>query len=165
MNNPDGWTHSGADAAYCTYCNPCEHTYEWIIDVEPTCTNAGSKHEVCTACGVTQSNYTTIEATGIHIFDNANDEQCNNCGLIKYVVGELDEKTGLADTDALYLLLHTYFPEEYPVSQDCDFDGNGSVDDQDAVHLLFYTFFPTDYPLPEPPFSYVDTMAAIIKED
>ena len=143
----------------------CIHgIYHSVCEVPATCTKQGYNYKLCDLCNKSiEEDYKN--ATGIHIFDNTDDEQCNNCYFVKYVVGELDEKVGLADTDAKYLLLHTYFPEEYPVSQDCDFDGNGSVDDQDAVHLLFYTYFPTDYPLPEPPFSYVDAMAAVIKED
>ena len=44
--------------------------------------------------------------------------------------------------------MHTYFPEDYPISQPCDFDGDGELTDGDAIYLLFYTYFPTDYPLP-----------------
>ncbi len=62
-------------------------------------------------------------------------------------VGNVDGIEGIADADAEYLLMHTFFSEEYPVNQDCDFNGDGFVTDADAEHLLMYTFFPDDYPL------------------
>jgi len=63
------------------------------------------------------------------------------------VKGDIDGLYGVNDADAEYLLMHTFFPEDYPVSQACDFNGDGKVNDADAEHLLMYTFFPEDYPL------------------
>ena len=65
----------------------------------------------------------------------------------KYVVGDIDGVEGITDADAEYLLMYTFFPEDYPVNQTCDFNGDGKVNDADAEHLLMYTFFPEDYPL------------------
>ncbi len=64
-----------------------------------------------------------------------------------FTPGELDGSDGITDADAVYLLMHTYFPEEYPVQQPCDFNGDGAVTDADAVYLLMNTYFPEDYPL------------------
>lgn len=64
-----------------------------------------------------------------------------------YISGDLDGDGKITDADAVYLLMHTFFPDEYPVDQDCDFDGDGKVTDADAVYLLMYTFFPDEYPI------------------
>lgn len=39
---------------------PCEHNYEWKIDVEPTETMTGLKHEECSFCGDVRNNNTVI---------------------------------------------------------------------------------------------------------
>lgn len=67
--------------------------------------------------------------------------------LINYIPGDLDGVEGITDADAIYLLMHTYFPEDYPLEQPCDFNGDGAVTDADAVYLLMYTYFPEDYPI------------------
>lgn len=63
--------------------------------------------------------------------------------------GEFDSKDGVTDSDAVYLLRFTLFPEEYPVADysAADVNNDGSVTDADAVYLLRFTLFPTDYPL------------------
>ncbi len=155
MENDDTHEHKydGVCDAYCNNCkkvrDAADHSCEWTQTIAPTCITVGEETGTCTVCGETETR--EVEATGIHLFDSEDDEQCNTCDYIRYVVGELDENEGITDADAIYLLLHTYFPEDYPISQPCDFDGNGKVDDQDAVHLLFYTYFPEFYPIPEAP--------------
>ena len=64
-----------------------------------------------------------------------------------YVVGDVNGDDEITDEDAIYLLFYTFFPEDYPVNQPCDFNGDGEVTDEDAIYILFYTFFPEDYPL------------------
>ena len=60
---------------------------------------------------------------------------------------DLDGSGEITDADAVYLLMYTFFPDDYPVSVNADFDGDGEITDADAVYLLMYTFFPDDYPI------------------
>ena len=63
------------------------------------------------------------------------------------VLGDIDGDDEITDSDAIYLMYYTFFPDDYPINQDCDFDGDGEVTDSDAIYLMYYTFFPDDYPL------------------
>lgn len=64
-----------------------------------------------------------------------------------YIVGDVNGDETITDEDAIYLLFYTFFPEDYPIEQPCDFNGDGEVTDEDAIYLLFYTFFPEEYPI------------------
>ena len=140
------------------------HAYsEWTQTKASTCVAYGEETRTCTVCGEVEIK--VVEPTGMHIFDNDEDKQCNTCDFVRYVVGDINGNEAITDADAMYLLMHTYFPEDYPISQPCDFDGDGKLTDSDAIYLLFYTYFPEDYPLPEPPFSYVDSVMAVVNDD
>ena len=64
-----------------------------------------------------------------------------------YTGGELDGDGKITDKDAIYLLMHCYFPGDYPVEQPCDYNGDGIINDKDAVYLLMHCYFPNDYPI------------------
>lgn len=72
------------------------------------------------------------------------------------VVGDLDQSGQVDNKDVEYLLWHTLFPEDYPLTVPSDFDGSGNVDNKDVEYLLWYTLFPEDYPLTEEDNAYID---------
>ena len=39
------------------------------------------------------------------------------------------------------------FKKQYPVEEDCDYNGDGTVDGNDATYLLYHTMFPNVYPI------------------
>ena len=80
--------------------------------------------------------------------------------------GDVDGNESLDKNDAIYLLMHSFFPEDYPINQEADYNGNGTVDKDDAIHLLMHTFFPDDYPLaPAPAAVTITTTEERKKED
>lgn len=112
----------------------CEHEWQWVVDKEATCTEAGSRHEECTQCHAKQNENTPIEMTAHQPKSVAAKEptcgeagniacyQCKTCGQYfrdeactqvlseaEYVVAKLDH-AALAHTAA--------------VKATCDSDGN-----------------------------------------
>lgn len=63
------------------------------------------------------------------------------------VPGDIDDNTVVDEDDAIYLLRHAIFPEDYPINVAADFNADGVVNEDDAIYLLRYVIFPEDYPL------------------
>ena len=82
-----------------------------------------------------------------HEYTDESDSDCNGCGKVKYLLGDVngDEKVDL--DDAIYLLYHVNFQSIYPVNQPVDFDGSGNADLDDAIYLLYHVNFSSLYPL------------------
>ena len=67
--------------------------------------------------------------------------------FIPLVVGDLNGDNILDSDDAVYLLWHTFMPDDYPIYSDCDFNQDDVVDSNDAIYLLWHTFMPDVYPI------------------
>lgn len=63
------------------------------------------------------------------------------------LLGDINGDGKIDTEDVIYLLMHTYFEDVYPVTQKCDYDKNNTVDTNDVVYLLMHTYFPDTYPL------------------
>lgn len=66
---------------------------------------------------------------------------------LAYPKGDMDRNNKVNEEDAIYLLWHVFFPEEYPIYAWADFDQSGAVDENDGIYLLWHVFFPEEYPL------------------
>ena len=58
----------GDDAHTFTDGEPTDHSWEWIVDQNATCSSEGVKHEECSVCRQTRSENTAIQATGEHSY-------------------------------------------------------------------------------------------------
>ena len=158
-------------------CSRCDYTtYEELDALDhdlvhhdakaPTCNEIGwEAYDTCSRCDYTT--YNELAALG-HKYgettviepeykqDGYSIHTCTVCGheekfdfkpALTYILGDVNGDETINDADAVYLLMHTFFPEDYPINQVGDFDGDNSVTDADAVYLLMHTFFPEDYPI------------------
>ena len=75
--------------------------YDAVV-TPPTYTEQGYTTYTCTVCG-----------------DSYKD---NFVDRLPYIPGDLDGNEKVDTNDAIYLLMYTFFPNDYPVNQPCDFD-------------------------------------------
>ena len=61
--------------------------------------------------------------------------------------GDMNDDDKVDADDAIHLLWHVYFPDEYPLIGSGDVNNSGAVDADDAIHLLWHVYFPDEYPL------------------
>ena len=67
------------------------------------------------------------------------------------LIGDFD-KSGIVDNlDVEYLLWHTLFPEDYPLTSNGDLENDQKVDNRDVEYLLWHILYPEDFPLPAKP--------------
>ena len=63
------------------------------------------------------------------------------------ILGDLDGNKSITAKDAIYVLYHSLYGDEYPLNQDCDFNDDGFVTADDAIYLLYYVLFGDIYPI------------------
>ncbi len=117
---------------------------------------------IACSCGdkqYTGSNYTSWESTGYEETHPHEVFRTCWCGYREYTgecqtvdtcaectpVGDFTGDMAVTNDDVVYLLWHTLFPEEYPLSAAADFTKDGAVNNDDVVFLLWHTLFPEDY--------------------
>ncbi|MBQ3074994.1 MAG: dockerin type I repeat-containing protein, partial [Clostridia bacterium] len=150
----------GAFSAAFTVTVKCSHTAKTLTPAKAaTCKEGGwDAYYTCEPCGRIFAEDGTTELKEIpttekdaskHEYDGSEDLICNICGAERpaYIVGDVDGNGALDMDDAIYLLFHCAFPEDYPVNQDFDFNSDGKVDMDDATRLLYHVFFPERYSL------------------
>ncbi len=78
---------------------------------------------------------------------NTKASEDNNQTLTTQITGDLTKDGEVDTSDVIYLLMHTYFKDQYPVTQDCDYNKDGEVNTEDVIYLLMHTYFKEQYPL------------------
>ncbi len=117
------------------------HNYTSVV-TKPTCLDKGYTTHTCERCNDSYID-SYVEALGHNYVDNV----CTVCKDVLGIAGDLDGNEAVNTSDVIYLLMHTYFPDAYPVEQDCDYTGDGIVNTADVIHLLMHTYFPDAYPI------------------
>lgn len=92
---------------------------------------------------------TLVTVTGINNFCDTLQVQYYQGTNYPYPMplGDMDCSMEVNDTDALYLLRFTLFPDRYPITTDADVNCDSFVNDVDALYLLRFTLFKDRYPL------------------
>jgi hypothetical protein len=82
-----------------------------------------------------------------HKYDGETDGDCNLCGDVRFLRGDMNGDGAKNSADAIYLLRHSIMAANYPVSQAADVNGDGTVNSADAIYLLRHIIMPKEYPL------------------
>ena len=116
---------------------PAEAVKENIV--EPTCTEEGSYDSVvyCADCHTELSRENSVISALGHKYgeitviepeynqDGYSTHTCTVCGheekfdfkpALTYILGDINGDETINDADAVYLLMHTFFPEDYPIA-------------------------------------------------
>ena len=143
----------------CSYCRGVGAIFYDTKKTCPECNGKGNTFEKCSNCQgtgyLTRSKCSVCNGDG-KMWTVRICSACNGTGKRKsnsyihnsiFVPGDLDENGEIDINDAIYLLYYTFFPDDFLMNQQVDFNGDRTIDINDAIYVLYYTFFPEDYPL------------------
>ena len=130
------------EVVYCTVCHEeLSRTPKTIGKLSHTAGDPVRENEVPATYSSEGSYDEVVYCTVCH------EELSREEKTIPMLRGDLTGDEALTEDDAVYLLFHVFFPEDYPVTQNCDFNGDELVDEEDAIYLYQHIFFADDYPL------------------
>ena len=107
---------------------PCEHSFEWKVDVEPTATEVGLKHEECTYCGAVRNNDTEIP-----IVETVVVPECEHSFKWKIDVEPTVTEVGLKHEECTYCGVVRNSDTEIPIVKIADVPETG-----DPNNMLIY---------------------------
>lgn len=87
--------HLYDEYGYCEYCgeqqepDECRHEWQELMFTEPTCINEGVWERYCTLCYRREVEF--FPATGVHIYDDDYDAECNYCGEWREVAPDIPD--------------------------------------------------------------------------
>ena len=102
----------------CGKYEQCQHNYETVKELAPSCGEAGYRWTKCSECGA-EKNYEFGEPTGEHTYDNACDAECNGCTQKREVADHVYKNACDADCD---ICGATRTPAEHKYQNNCDAD-------------------------------------------
>lgn len=150
---PDNHIKQWAGESGVTSCTVCGEVLRENTKIAPSAHRGGNEYassdtehwKTCTYYGCDAEVKNTREA---HTLDDSG--VCTTCGYKKtadYIRGDFDNNEVVDSDDAIYLLRHVFFGEQYPVGQTADLNKDGAVTTDDAIYLLRHVYFPETYPL------------------
>ncbi len=96
----------------------------------------------CGICGEQVAKVSFAEDIHVHVYTNAEDNVCNECGYVRYYEGDYNGNGILDENDAEYMLFNIFFGDDlYPLDEKQplrDYTEDGMINSDDAIWLHDY---------------------------